>query len=130
MVLTSTINLQLEQLFKMLEPYEMPMQNLPQFKEIECLGFQLSEFNLNFRKNFLEVNCGYKPVQTPSDVELCEKFVDALKNGPKQFMDGATDMFGQQLNKFQPGTKELPDADEAFDIDEVEQQKDTTNDEL
>lgn len=44
MVLTSGINLQLEQMFKMLEPKEFPMQNLPQYKEIECLGFQLSDF--------------------------------------------------------------------------------------
>lgn len=64
---------------------------------------------MNFRKNFLEVNCGYKKVVEPSDPEVCEKFLDALRHGPKKFMDGATDMFGQMQEKFKP--KKLPDED-------------------
>lgn len=110
MVLTSGINMQLEQLFKMLEPKEFPMQNLPQYKEVECLGFQLSDMQVNFRKNFLEINCGYKKVGIPSDPEVCENFLDALKHGPKKFMDGATDMFGSMQDKFK-NRKELPDED-------------------
>ena len=49
-------------------------------------------------------------MDSPSDPEVCDKFLDALKHGPKKFMDGATDMFGQMQDKFK-NRNELPDED-------------------
>ncbi len=71
MLLVSGFNVQMDNLFKLIKPYEMPMKNLPSPKEMECLGITLSDLNLNFRKGYLELTCGYKKVKKPSDPKLC-----------------------------------------------------------
>jgi len=78
----------------MATPKSFPLVNLPPIKELECLGFQLGNMNLNFRKGFLEVTCGYKLVDEPSDRYLCERFLDALKHGPKSMVDQASSFMG------------------------------------
>lgn len=62
MVLTSGFNVQFEQLLKMVEPFEVPMNNPPTPPEMECLGFKLSDADIKFKKGFLEFSCGYKLV--------------------------------------------------------------------
>ena len=38
MLITSGFNVQMDTIFKMIQPYEMPMKNLPTPPEMECLG--------------------------------------------------------------------------------------------
>ena len=38
MLLTSGFNVQMDTIFKMVQPFEMPMKNLPTPPEMECLG--------------------------------------------------------------------------------------------
>ena len=45
MVLTSGFNVKLEELLKMAEPIEIPMNNPPTPAEMECLGFRLCVLN-------------------------------------------------------------------------------------
>lgn len=75
MLITSGFNVQMETLFKAVPPFEMPMKNLPSPPELDCLGIALSDLNLNFKKGFVEVSCGYKKVDKPRNPEICEGFL-------------------------------------------------------
>lgn len=99
MLLVSGFNLQMDQLFKMIKPFEMPMKNLPTPKEMECLGITLSDLNLNFKKGYVEMTCGYKKVDKPSDPKVCEKFFEALTEGPKQAKSNVDSLFGGKSAK-------------------------------
>lgn len=83
MVITSGFNMQFESMLKMVEPFEIPMNNPPTPPELECLGFKLSNADIKFKKGYLEMDCGYKLIDTPSNPAICEQFIDALREGPK-----------------------------------------------
>lgn len=89
MVLTSGINVQLEQLIKMVKPMEFPVYNPPSPKELECLGMKLADMNLLFRKGFIELNFDYKRVDEPSNPEVCDKFVNMMRKGPESMVQQA-----------------------------------------
>lgn len=91
MVMTSGINVQFEQVIKFIKPQEMPMRNPPSPKELSCLGIKLADLNVLFRKGYCEVSVDYKNVKKPEDPAICEKFMDAMKKGPKAAMDKAAD---------------------------------------
>jgi len=55
----------------MTKPYEFPLKNPANPKEIECLGFKLSDVSVDFKKGYIEIGCGYRKVSEPSDPELC-----------------------------------------------------------
>ena len=94
MLITSGFNVQAEALFKNIPPFEMPMKNLPSPPEVECLGIQLADLDINFKKGFCEVTCGYKKVETPANPEVCEAFIQALTEGPKNAKESVDNMFG------------------------------------
>jgi len=77
----------------------MPMKNLPTPPELECLGIALADLGLNFKKGFLELTCGYRKVETPSDTELCDNFIAALAEGPKTAKDQVDNLFGGKSAK-------------------------------
>ena len=99
MVITSGFNVQMDQLFKVVQPLEMPMKNLPTPPEMECLGFALADLNLNFKKGYVEVTCGYKKVEQPKKPEVCAGFIEALKQGPKKAKDSVENLFGGRSAK-------------------------------
>lgn len=94
MLITSGFNVQMETLFKNIPPFEMPMKNLPSPPEIECLGIQLADLDINFKKGFCEITCGYKKVDSPENPEVCDSFIKALTEGPKSAMDQVDNLFG------------------------------------
>jgi hypothetical protein len=94
MLLTSGFNVQMDTVFKMVQPFEMPMKNLPTPPEMECLGLGLTDFDITFKKGYLEAKCGYKKVDKPRDPELCEGFMAALREGPKQAKSSVDSLFG------------------------------------
>ena len=94
MLITSGFNVQMETLFKNIPPFEMPMKNLPSPPEVECLGIQLADLDINFKKGFCEITCGYKKVDTPKNPEVCDSFIKALTEGPKSAMDQVDNLFG------------------------------------
>ena len=75
MLITSGFNVQMEQVFKLVKPFEMPMKNLPTPPEVECLGIALSDLDLHFKKGYFEATFGYKKVDKPRDEEVCEGFL-------------------------------------------------------
>ena len=89
----------MDQLFKVVKPLDMPMKNLPTPPEMECLGFALSDLNLNFKKGYVEVTCGYKKVDQPRKPEVCAGFIEALKKGPQKAKDSVDNLFGGRSAK-------------------------------
>jgi len=94
MVLTSGINVQLEQMIKMLNPLEVPIYNPPSPRELECLGMKLADMNLQFRKGFFELSFDYKKVSEPSDPEVCKRFMNMMKRGPESMIKEAKEELG------------------------------------
>lgn len=99
MLLTSGFNMQMDTVFKLVKPFDLPMKNLPTPPEMECLGIGLTNFDIQFKKGFLEATCGYKKVPTPRDSQLCEKFMAALKEGPKNAKENVDKLFGGKSAK-------------------------------
>jgi hypothetical protein len=96
MVLTSGINVQMEQMIKMMiKPYEIPIKSIPYPKEMECLGVQLSDLDLKFRKGFMEMSIDYTEVETMSGPN-CDEFLTALREGPKKLKDTADSVLGDK----------------------------------
>jgi hypothetical protein len=88
MVLTSGINVQMEQMIKLLmKPYEIPIRSIPYPKEMECLGVRLSDLDLKFRKGFMEMSIDYEEVESLTGDD-CDKFISALRNGPSELKNG------------------------------------------
>ena len=107
MMLTSAVNVQFEQALKLMRPLEYPMRNPPTPKEMECLGFKLSKANIDFRKGYLEFSCGYKMVREPSDPNLCNTFIDALRNGPKELLEKSQDIIANPKAFIEDRQKDL-----------------------
>lgn len=96
MMLTAAINMQLEALVNMIPAKNFPLINPPSPKELECLGLKLGQVDLRFKKGYMEVNVGYRHVAFPSDPKVCAKFLEYIRRGPSDFMDGAKDIFGKE----------------------------------
>ena len=94
MLLTSGFNVQMEALFKSIPPFELPMKNLPSPPEVECLGIKLKDLDINFKKGFCELTCGYKKVDTPTNPEVCDAFIKALTEGPQAAKEQVDNLFG------------------------------------
>ena len=45
-------------------------------------------------KGYVEVSCGYKKVRTPRDPEICDNFIKALSEGPKNAKNSMDNLFG------------------------------------
>lgn len=93
MMVTSFLNVQFEQMLTMLPAQEYSLKNPPNPKEMDCLGFRLTDVTLDFKKGFMQMGCGYKTVKVPRDPKVCETFLDMLRNGPQEAMKMARDMY-------------------------------------
>ena len=67
MLIKSGFNMQVEQFLKMIPPYKVPMENPPTPPEMECLGFKFADFDVFFKKGFLELSFSYQKVDKPTD---------------------------------------------------------------
>lgn len=74
------------------------MNNPPTPPEMECLGFKLSDADIKFKKGFLEISCGYKLVDKPSNPGICDEFIRALREGPKDALNQGAGLFDGTLN--------------------------------
>lgn len=83
MLITSGLNVQLEQAVGMMKPFELPMKNPATPPELECLGFRLSDFSVDFKKGFMEIGQNWQKVDEPSDPEICKQFIEAMRKGPE-----------------------------------------------
>jgi hypothetical protein len=112
MMITSFLNVQFEQMISTLPPKEYSLKSPPNPKEMECLGFKLSDVTLDFKKGFMQLGCGYKIVNTPNDPKTCENFLDVLRNGPNEAMKMAYN-YMQNPGEAKDLMKEMTDEQDA-----------------
>ena len=106
------------------------MNNPPTPPEMECLGFKLSNADIKFKKGYLEMSCGYKLIDEPSDPDICEKFIRSLREGPKEALEQGAGLFDgsvdpasfwedkkKEMEERLTGTKNV--GDEEFEQEEV-----------
>lgn len=89
MMFTTGLNIQLEQFISMMPSKDIPLAKPPSPKELECLGLKLTDMDLKFKKGYLEVTFGYRKVKFPSNPMVCEKFLEYIRRGPSDFLEGA-----------------------------------------
>ena len=94
MVITSGFNVQMEKVFNTVRPFQLPMKQPPTPPEMECLGIKLQDLQIKFVKGYFEVSCGYKKVDKPRDPEICDNFIKALSEGPKNAKSSMDNLFG------------------------------------
>jgi hypothetical protein len=100
-------------------------------KEVECLGFKLSDISVNFNKGFAEFGASYVPVVEPSDPVVCEEFLDILRSGPKTISDMVEKAAMQQKKMFNEpivnnDSAKLPSSDEG-EVIELDAQPSVTD---
>jgi hypothetical protein len=109
MLITSGINVQLEQAINALKPFEIPMKNPESPPELECLGFRLSDFSIDFKKGYLEIGQNFRKVDKPSDPEICKVFIEAMRKGPETMLDVADKVMknpNQYMEDFKKGVRD------------------------
>ena len=109
MLITSGLNVQLEQAINMLKPFELPMKNPTTPPELECLGFRLSDFSIDFRKGYLEIGQNFRKVDKPSNPEICKMFLEAMRKGPETMLDTADKVMknpNQFMEEFKRGVRD------------------------
>ena len=75
------------------------MKQPPTPPEMECLGIGLADLKIQFLKGYVEVSCGYRKVAKPRQPEICDNFIKALSEGPKNAKDSMDNLFGGMTPK-------------------------------
>ena len=89
MIVTSALNLQLEKMIGAIPPRKIPLTKTKTHQELECLGFEMTDLSLNFRKGYFELVQRYKTNQTPLESGFCEKFREAMTRGREKLNESA-----------------------------------------
>lgn len=55
-------------------------------KEIACLGFNIADIDLSFRKSQIQLGAYYKEVPLP-DKETCDAFFKEIRESPKKIVN-------------------------------------------
>ena len=55
-------------------------------KELACLGFKISDYDISFKKSQMQLSVYYKEAAIP-DKEICEKFKEELKKSPAKILE-------------------------------------------
>lgn len=54
-------------------------------KELQCVGFNLTDIDIILKKGHVIVSAGYEKIDNP-DVEFCAKFEETMREGPMKAM--------------------------------------------
>lgn len=74
MLIQSMVGFQLDQIKKQLQPVVIPLKKFPNPKELQCLGFNLTNVDVKVNKGFVQFNANYIKIDVPEDEEACNKF--------------------------------------------------------
>lgn len=55
-------------------------------KELQCLGFNIADFDIAFKKSQAQFSAYYKPTKY-ANKELCDKFFEELRQSPNKIID-------------------------------------------
>ena len=85
-MLQSMANLQMETLKKAFKEYPLKIGDIlsKNPKELACLGFNVSDVDVSFAKGFAQLSAYYKEVKNPPSKEVCNRFLDDLKDAPNK----------------------------------------------
>jgi hypothetical protein len=92
-------NIQFEQIKKQFKEQDFYVGDLVKKnpKELQCLGFNVSDLDISFKKSQLQLSLFYKDVTNP-DREICDAFEKELIKSPSAIYE--------QVSKFKPGDME------------------------
>lgn len=70
-------------------------------KELACLGFNVADLDISFKKSQCQFTAYYKDVKHYNK-KICDKFLDELRKQPQKVMD----QFGDEKNPFMKALKD------------------------
>ena len=89
MLVTSALNLQLERMVGAVQPRKFPITKTKTHDELECLGFELTDLNMNFRKGYFELMQHYRALAQPLETSFCLKFRESMAKGKEKLQETA-----------------------------------------
>lgn len=60
----------------------IPLKKFPNPKELQCLGFNLTNVDIKVNKGYLQLNGNYIKVDKPDDEEVCFKLEKSISASP------------------------------------------------
>lgn len=73
------------------KPKLYPLKNFENPEELECLGFNFTNFDVIVNKGYLQINANYMKIDTPSNPIFCQDFEDILKEKPERMVQLLSD---------------------------------------
>jgi len=88
MMIQSMANIQFEALRKMFMEYPIKIGDLlsKNPKELQCLGFNIADVDISFKKSQVQFSAFYKDMES-YDKDLCESFMKELRQSPKKIQE-------------------------------------------
>lgn len=85
MLVQSMVGFQLDNLKKEFKPMTIPLKKFNNPREIQCLGFNLTNIMVKINKGYLQVNGNYLRLgQDQVDTEFCSSFEEKIANSPAE----------------------------------------------
>jgi hypothetical protein len=93
MLVQSMVGFQLDAMKKSFKPQIIPLKKFKNPRELQCLGFNLTNVVVKINKGFLQMNGNYIRL-APEDVdtEFCGKFEERVNNSPAEIFRKMTGM--------------------------------------
>lgn len=87
-MIQSVTNIQLENIKKMFKEFPFYMNDLlsKNPRELACLGFNVADLDVTFKKSQVMASAYYKETKY-MDEKLCKSFMDELRQSPKKIID-------------------------------------------
>jgi len=91
MLVQSMVGFQLDNLKKQFKPATIPLKKFNNPKELQCLGFNLTNVAVKINKGYLQVNGNYLRLnQDDIDTEFCSSFEERVNNSPAELFKKIT----------------------------------------
>jgi hypothetical protein len=83
MLVQSMVGFQLDNLKKQFKPMTVPLKKFNNPRELQCLGFNLTNVMVKINKGYLQVNGNYIRLnQDQVDTDFCSSFEEKIANSP------------------------------------------------
>ena len=93
MLVQSMVGFQLDAMKKNFKPQIIPLKKFKNPRELQCLGFNLTNVVVKINKGFLQMNGNYiRLAPEEVDTEFCGKFEERVNNSPAEIFKKMTGM--------------------------------------
>jgi hypothetical protein len=72
-------------------PKLYPLKNFENPEELECFGFNFTNFDVKINRAYMQINANYKKIDTPSNPEYCKEFEALLREKPERMVQLLSD---------------------------------------